>query len=706
LLKPFVTIYQTTPDDSYLLLLIDQSKSMQITDSVNQESRISSVNHLLLDPEQGLLNSLNEKFKTRIFSFASGAKRVASTTLTEAHGESTNIPASLNESLENLQGVPLSGVVMFSDGADQSGQDITKLAFRMRDRKVPVHTVGIGSEKGLKDLEIVKIDAPRRAEEDFPVDIWVTIRRTGYDPRTVTISLKDKNRVLKQQTVDLDKEHPTRRVSIKFIPRNPGTQKYVLEIPPEAEEAIPQNNTKKFLIRVALSKRVKILYVEGRLRHELTFITRALKNDPNIQLTGRWITAEKHFGGTRSATEHAFGLYPDSKEVLFDYDAIIFGNIAASAFTKEQLNNTVEFVRTRGGGFLMLGGSNSLGNSNMADAYIDTPIAPMLPVELELGELPVSTLPRRRFSAPPPQDQTPSSNESYVLQLTPEGKADPLMALADDPRANIAHWQQLPSLIGYSKVKRAKAGAIALAVHPKHRNEFGNRILIATHNYNAGRVMVFTPHTSWRWQMLRPKDDESHERFWRQVAKWLTTVPKDYLKLDIAKTSYFLKEPVLIEATAYDHRFELTNQAKVRAIITDENGKKRELHLEQMLGKDGLYTTRFVPPRRGEYRVDLIGTLGSKSLGEQQGLFEVEESYAEFTNAALNTQLLQTLAKTSGGEYYTAENVSQMVNDIPLVESATSRLVEEEIWDMPLIFGSVILLFGLEWFLRKRRGLA
>ena len=47
-----------------------------------------------------------------------------------------------------------------------------------------------------------------------------------------------------------------------------------------------------------------------------------------------------------------------------------------------------------------------------------------------------------------------------------------------------------------------------------------------------------------------------------------------------------------------------------------------------------------------------------------------------------------------------------MVNHIPLVESATSHLVDEEVWDMPLIFAVVILLLGLEWFLRKRRGLA
>ena len=280
------------------------------------------------------------------------------------------------------------------------------------------------------------------------------------------------------------------------------------------------------------------------------------------------------------------------------------------------------------------------------------------------------------------------------------------MALADEQRESLKRWEQLPTLGSYSRVQRAKAGAVVLAVHPADRNEYGNRILIATHNYNAGRVMVFTPVSSWNWQMQMSHEDDSHERFWRQTAKWLTTVQKDRLKLDIPKTSYALKETVIINATAYDHQFEVTNQAKVRVIITDDSDRKREITLQQVLGQDGLYTARFIPPRHGEYRVTLVGTLGGKSLGEQDGLFEVAESYAEFTNAELNAQLLQTLANTSGGRYYTLEDASQMVNHIPLVESATSRLVDEEVWDMPLIFGIVIFMFGLEWFLRKRRGLA
>ena len=352
----------------------------------------------------------------------------------------------------------------------------------------------------------------------------------------------------------------------------------------------------------------------------------------------------------------------------------------------------------------MLGGSSSLGNHKLTKSYINTPIAQCLPVELELGS-PPAPLPerRRRLTS---GSRFSSQNSGYKLQLTPEGKVENLMGLADNPVDNLKRWTDLVTLIGYSKVKSAKPGALVLAEHPTERNEFGNRILIAIHNYNAGRVMVFTPHTSWRWQMLKKSlDDDSHERFWRQTARWLTTAPKEHIKLDLAKTAYTLKEPVVIEVTATDQQFQLTNNAKIRAVVIDEAGKRKELRLEQVLGEDGRYTARFIPNRFGEYTVTAAGTLGSENLGEQQTLFEVKASYAEFSNAELNVALLKTLAEGSGGKYYTMTEADQLVNQIPLVESATSKITDVDIWDIPLIFGLVIALLGFEWFLRKRGGL-
>ncbi len=723
LLKPFLTIYQTNPDDSYLLVMVDRSKSMQITDSIDAAPRLRRVNDLLFAENAGLLEQLNAKFKVRLFAFDTAAKRIPDEALASAEGESTDIPQALNEALDDLQGIPLSGAVLLTDGADRSGTDTTKFAMQMRERKLPIHTVGVGSETGTPDLEIVKLDVPRTAEEDFPVEIWATVKRKGFNGKKVNLQLTSTGRILKTEPVDMDEgtswipqlggadttlDVTTKRVSLKFTPRQAGTQKFEVHAALNETEAVPQNNTKTFLLKVAPTKRVKILFVDGRPRSEFALIKRALKKDPNIQLTDRVLTstssAGRHYMGTRSETAHAFDFYPDDKDTLFDFDAIILGNVDASEFTQTQLENTVEFVRTRGGGLLMLGGSNSLGNHELAKSYINTSIAQCLPVELELGS-PPAPLPARRTRVTPGSRTSPQ-NRGYKLQLTPEGKVENLLALADNPVDNLKRWTDLVPLVGYSKVKRAKAGALVLAEHPTERNEFGNRILIAIHNYNAGRVMVFTPHTSWRWQMLKESlDDDSHERFWRQTAKWLTTAPKEHIKLDIAKTDYTLKEPVVIEVTATDPQFQLTNNAKIRAIVVDETGKRKELRLEQVLGEDGLYTARFIPNRYGEYTVTATGTLDGESLGEQQTLFEVKTSYAEFSDAELNIALLKTLAEGSGGKYYAMAEADQLVSQIPLVESATSKITDVDIWDIPLIFGAVIALLGFEWFLRKRGGL-
>lgn len=724
LLKPFLTIYQSNPDDSYLLVMVDRSKSMQITDSTDSAPRLRRVNDLLFAENEGLLEKLNTKFKVRLFAFDTAAKRISDEALTSAEGESTDIPQALNEALDDLQGIPLSGAVLLTDGVDKSGTDIAKFAMQIRERKLPIHTVGIGSEEGNPDLEIVKLDVPRTAEEDFPVEIWATVKRKGFNGKKVSLQLTSNGRILRTEPVDMDERSSwipqisatdtpsdvkTKRVLLKFTPRQAGTQKFEVHAALEEAEAVPQNNTKTFLLKVAPTKRVKILFVDGKPRAEFGFIKRALKKDPNIQLTDRILTSfssnGRHYLGTRTATSHDFDFYPDDKDTLFDFDAIILGNVDASQFTSAQLENTLEFVRTRGGGLLMLGGSSSLGNHELAGSYINTPIAQCLPVEIELGPAPASPTPRLRNRLTT-GSRSSATNKGYKLQLTPEGKVENLMALAGTPTENIKRWANVKPLVGYSKVKRAKAGALVLAEHPTDQNEFGKRILIAIHNYNAGRVMVFTPHTSWRWQMLKDSsEDDSHERFWRQSTRWLTTAPKEHIQLDIAKTAYTLKEPVVIEVTATDQQFQLTNNAKIRAIIVDEAGKRKELKLEQVLGEDGLYTARFIPNQYGEYTVTATGTLAGENLGEQQTLFEVKTSYAEFSNAELNVTLLKTLAEVSGGNYYAMEEATQLVNQIPLVESATSKITDVDIWNIPLIFGALIALLGFEWFLRKRGGL-
>ncbi|HIE30322.1 TPA: hypothetical protein EYP66_23935, partial [Candidatus Poribacteria bacterium] len=449
LLKPFITIPQINPEDSYLLVLMDDSKSMQIADCSENKTRIEVVRELLFSPQQGLINQLKQRFKTRLFAFSSGSQRISVTDALNADGDYTDIPKSLSEALEDLKGVPLSGAVLISDGADKSGKDIAKVGYRLRQRKVPVHAVGIGSTEGVNDLELVRVDAPQKVEENYPIEIWITVRRSGYSSRKVIVTLNQEGRELKNQVVNLDKKHQSQRISMKFIPRTPGTHKYTVKVHPEPDEIIRQNNEKKFLIKISASQKTKILYVEGNPRWEFKFIRRSLENDPNVQLTARVMTAPNTIWGLgRMSGEGKFELYPESEEELFSYDGIIWGNVDAAKFSLQQLEYTADFVKTRGGGFLMLGGSRSLGSGT----YINTPIANMLPVELERNS---------EFGNPPNPLFKGGTfrNSEFEFKLTPEGKSEPMLRLDADASKNDARWRAMPTLKGYSWVKRAKPGA-------------------------------------------------------------------------------------------------------------------------------------------------------------------------------------------------------------------------------------------------------
>ena len=120
------------------------------------------------------------------------------------------------------------------------------------------------------------------------------------------------------------------------------------------------------------------------------------------------------------------------------------------------------------GGLLILGGSSSFGTNSGWQPTMSR----LLPVELESVQF------------------TPVTNENfsnqYQFTLTDEGRHSPLLSLDNDSYQSLQHWQQLPKLVGYSRVKRAKANATVLAIHSSDKSEFGPRVLLAYHHYRKG----------------------------------------------------------------------------------------------------------------------------------------------------------------------------------------------------------------------------
>ena len=227
--------------------------------------------------------------------------------------------------------------------------------------------------------------------------------------------------------------------------------------------------------------------------------------------------------------------YPTSKELLYKFEGIIFGDVEASFFTPEQLKWTEEFVHDRGGGFAMLGGVNSF---NLGE-YAGTPVEKMLPVIME-------------------SNQNSYSFDRFKMKVPELSLNHPILHQDDDPELNQKAWERVPELQGYNVMKGVKSGAQILAAHPQTQQP-----ILAVQKYGEGRVAAFCTGGSWQWRMSVSTESEIQEKFWRQLVRWLAVGAKENVTIALDRDIYAKGEPVILRATVLGTSLEAVNDAKV-----------------------------------------------------------------------------------------------------------------------------------------------
>ena len=115
----------------------------------------------------------------------------------------------------------------------------------------------------------------------------------------------------------------------------------------------------------------------------------------------------------------------------------------------------------------------------------------------------------------------------------------------------------------------------------------------------------------------------------------------------------------------------------------------------------------YQPDEQGLYLVEIVARTSKGSfLGKTEAAFFVEESTVEFSNAQLQAPLLKRIAEISGGKYYYQDEAESLPDQISVMQSSYSKLVEYDLWDMPLLFLLLILILSVEWYLRRSKGLS
>lgn len=695
LLRPVITTTQVSPQETYLAVLLDNSQSMSIADMGGERTRAEVVREQLVD--DGVLDELAESFQVRAFSFDKQAQRIASLDDPGEPGTASSIDQALAYVQDQLNGLPLGGVVLVSDGADNSEVDPVIRAQDFGARQIPIFTVGAGQEEIPRDIGIVDVSTAETVLEGSVFNIQVALRHQGYEGQQVMLSVMDGDTQVASETVTLGSGGVTRRYEMELTPERPELIVYDLEVALQPDEIIPQNNRYSFLVDNTAKTPLDVLYIEGHPRNEYKFIRRAVEGDNSLRLATYLQTGPEKFyrQGIRSPTELSSG-FPDDKETLYQYEAIILGDIEESFFTSEQLQLIDDFVAERGGGFL---------KSGMVDeAFIDTPIADILPVTLVAENFLPSHLRGgiRRGDHP--------TGELYVPRLTRNGEFSPLLRLSGDDSQNRSLWNTLPTLQGVYVTGRIKPGAEVLMEHPLLQYQNQALPIIASQRYGSGRSMSITTASTWRWQMMMPSEDQSHETLWRQMLRWLAVSAPQRISINFDREFYNVGDEVQVTATVLDDEFEPDNNATLWMQTITPLDQVTDTPMEWDISEDGVYRSSFTVQDEGVFSllVDVASAAGEagREASEKRAAFVVTPSLREYTNAQMDSGLLARIAEASGGNYFNVNNMGDLANTVEFTPNAYSRQVQIDLWDRPWLLGLLILLLCLDWITRRLRGLS
>ena len=695
LLRPVITTLQVSPQETYLGVIIDDSQSMAITDMSGERSRQDALRENFFDA--GVIDDLAENFQIRSFRFDKQTERIAGEDgLTEA-GTASSIGQALDYVDGQLNGLPLGGLVLLTDGADNSEIDPLIKARDFGNRQIPVFTVGVGQEQIPQDIGIVDVNAAKTVLEGSVFNISVGLSHQGYEGQEVRMTVLDGDQEVTSEVITLGAEGITRRYELELTPERKEAIVYALEVELQSGEIIEQNNEYSFLVDNSEKEPLDILYLEGHPRNEYKFIRRAVEDDPSLRLATYLQTGpEKYYRqGIESPTELSGG-FPRSREELYQYEALILGDIEESFFNADQLQMIEDFVAERGGGFLMSG--------MIDEGFISTPIADVLPVTLvEENFLPSHLRGGIRRGAQ-------ATGELFFPRLTNNGEFSPLLRLAADDGENDLLWRQLPELQGVYVTGRIKPGATVLMEHPLLQYQNQALPLLASQRYGSGRSVALTTASTWRWQMMMPSVDESHETLWRQLLRWLAVSAPERVTIDFDREFYNVGDEVNITATVLDMEYEPDNDATLWMQAINPLDIVTDTPMEWDIEEDGVYRASFVVEEEGVYDllVDVASAAGEGASGasEKRAAFVVTPSLREYNNAAMDSGLLARIAEASGGTHFNVDGIDALADTVEFTPNAFSEEVQIDLWDQPWLLVLLISLLCLDWVARRLKGLS
>jgi uncharacterized membrane protein len=672
--QPALSIATLRPQQNIVAVVIDDSKSMGV-----QEDGTSRKDQAVRTLNGGLISSLQSKFQVRLYRFGDHLERLEKLNQLTANAPATRIGEAIKDVLADSATLPIGAVILLSDGADNSGGIDLETISEIKRQRIPVHTIGFGHEKMEHDLELTDVQFPTKALAKSRLEAEVSFHQAGFRGAKARLVVRDSGKILASRDIVLKADDVTQTEAILFNAGDPGVKDLEFSVDPQQGEENKNNNSETRVLDVDSAK-PRVLYMEGEPRWDYKFLRRAVEDDKNISLFSVVRTTQNkiYTQVPDSSAEFLKVSFPTKVEDLFGFQGLILGSVEANYFTPAQQELIQQFVDRRGGGLLFLGGRSALADGG----YEKPPFDDLLPVRL-------------------PNHKNTFHRDPATASLTASGRDSLITRIEESPDANVDRWKKLPYLMNFQEAGTPKPGATVLA----EINASGHTLpLLITQKYGRGRTAVFATGGDWRWQMLQPVEDMSHEMFWRQMLRWLVSDTPTRVVASTPRPALEDDGRLHLRAEVRDTTYLPTSDATVEARVVGPGGGAENVELHPDPLNQGVYSADWDAGRAGSYVAEVTARRGQQELGRDVVTFRRENGVAENFHLEQNRELLEKLSSQTGGRYYRPNEVSRLGEDISYSDAGISVRETRDLWDMPAVFFFALLLCCAEWLLRRRWG--
>jgi len=649
LIEPLTTLYTEQISGDKLGVVVDISSSMLNMEKSGQRYEIAE--SLFTEYQPANVNK-------RYFGFADSLYPLKELPDSLSFkGQATNISRALAEPI-SLSDNQLGALLILTDGAGNLGIDPLKTAAAI---DLPVYSLVVGSAQSQKDIYISKINCSPVGYTNTDIPLEVEIASFGYAGETAMLEIRDDKNILLSRRVTLPADGAYSTAEFKLNLSQEGIKNLRAVIAAREDEVSGDNNTRTFTIKL-LKDKINVLLLSSTLNWELTYLKKALSQDAHLDL-------DEAIGGAKGGI--AAGDLPPTLEAWKDIELVIAMDLSSRALGV-QLANLKAAVES-GTGFLYIAGAKS-SIIRLGDWDEILPVKSNLRVSVEEGEF---------FPIP--------------------GKQAIVRAVTD---IEGLRWDDLKPLNIMLRGLDIDPDAVVFLDVVGAREEHWP--ILTGGRFNRGKTAAITGYPWWP-RYFQPASGNTNikkiEKFWSNLVRWL--VARDDLeKFNLAsdKPVYKLGEPVGFAATLFDDSYNLIGGAKIEVVITDSAGTRRELQLTGY--KTGEYSGVFGSPAAGKYNYTARAFMQSDTLGIAHGSFIVESFSLEMENPSANYALMEQIATITGGQSFTADNFSEFLDNLKLNLKRADVFSEYRLTGNKYLLILIILLFTLEWGIRKFSQLA